>query len=185
MRSLANRTGWAASFVLAAATLAAAGCGWYTGGSSSLGPAGEGSADDIAVQVADRAAYDQLLATMRGNVVLVDFWATWCRPCIASFPHTVELSRQYQGRPLRVVSVSVDDTGDTDRVLEFLRSQGAAFPNLMSASGGSPESFTEFEIPSGAIPHYKLYDKDGTLRYQFTGHSEEIAERVEELLAET
>ena len=181
MGSLASRMHWAASCLLAALALAAGGCVGDTGGSSSVTP----MAGEIGVQVADRAAYDQLLAGLHGNVVLVDFWATWCRPCVASFPRTVELSRQYEGRPLRVVSVSVDDADDTDQVLEFLRSQGAAFPNLISASGGSPESFTEFEIPAGAVPHYKLFDKDGKLRYQFTGHSEEIAERVEELLAET
>ena len=159
----------------AAMVLATAGCR----------PEEPNAAGEVTVEVADRAAYDELLASLRGNVVLVDFWATWCRPCVASFPQTVQLSRRYADRPVRVVSVSLDDPDDRGEVLEFLQTEGAKFLNLISAYGGSPESVTQFEISSGAIPHYKLYDKAGELRHQFEGHSEEIEQRVEELLGQT
>ena len=60
---------------------------------------------EIHVQVADRQAFDALVEQRRGEVVLVDFWATWCIPCVQQFPHTVDLHRKYAGRGLAVISV--------------------------------------------------------------------------------
>lgn len=140
---------------------------------------------EITVEVADRAGYDAVLAGLRGNVVLVDFWATWCPPCVASFPHTVQMSRNYADSQFKVVSVSLDDPDQKSEVLEFLRSQGATFDNLISAHGTSPKSITDFEITNGAVPHYKIYDKSGQVRYTFTGHSDELDVRVRELFAES
>ena len=51
------------------------------------------------------------LASMRGKVVLVDFWATWCGPCRMAIPHLIDLQQQYKGKGLQVVGVSLDQQG--------------------------------------------------------------------------
>src|SRR6476620_5040199 len=55
-------------------------------------------ADSISVSVANIDEYRATLARLRGKVVLVDFWATWCPSCVVQCPHTVELHKKYAGR---------------------------------------------------------------------------------------
>jgi thiol-disulfide isomerase/thioredoxin len=148
---------------------------------------------DVQLAVVDRGGYDDVIAERRGRVVLVDFWATWCGPCVEQFPHTIALAEHFGDRGLAVVTVSLDDPEESDRVKEFLQSKEAGgVVHLISQHGASPQSITEFEIDSGAVPHYKLYDRSGQLRQtfgvdpraqkQFT--LDEIEAAIEQLVAE-
>ena len=145
---------------------------------------------DIQLRPIDRAGFDALLVFHPGKVVLVDFWATWCPPCRKQFKHSVELNRKYGPKGLVVISVRCDDAKDTDRVLAFLRDQGATFQNLRAVDGATEKTFEDFSIEGGAIPHYKLYDQKGKLHRTFASDPEaerqfsldEIDAAVEELL---
>jgi thiol-disulfide isomerase/thioredoxin len=145
------------------------------------------------VTVVDRAGLDAELAKLRGKVVLVDFWATWCRPCVDQLPHTLDLRQHLAGRGLAVVTVSCDDPAEIARVTEVLSSKNAeGASNFISQFGGSPQTMEAFEISTGAVPFYKVYDRTGKLRQtfgidpaskkQFTPADIEAA--VEQLLAE-
>ncbi len=125
------------------------------------------TADEVSVQVADRAGFDAVIAKHKGQVVLVDYWATWCAPCRKKFPHTVELSRQYKLQGLAVVSVAFDDKEDQAKVEQFLVEQQATFVNLRSQGGASDESFEAFDIPGGALPCLRVFDRSGKLRKTF------------------
>lgn len=133
--------------------------------------AGAQTATDAAAPVelteVERAAFDAVVAQHRGQVVLVDFWATWCGPCVKQFPHTVELSRQYAEQGLAVISVSFDEPEDADRVRSFLQKQGAAFTNLLSRHGAS-DSIELFGIDNGALPNYWLFNRAGELVQRFS-----------------
>jgi thiol-disulfide isomerase/thioredoxin len=123
---------------------------------------------DVELVAADRSGLNALIEKQRGRVVLVDFWATWCGPCVEQLPHTIELARRFADRGLTVVTVSLDDPSESDRVSEFLQAQGAGVAtNLISQSGASPKSMAEFDITGGAVPHYKLYDRVGQLRHTY------------------
>jgi thiol-disulfide isomerase/thioredoxin len=189
---------WATSFIgFALAVSLLAGCGPaltedFTSGRIDTDPAAAAETGVPLVAV-DREGFDALIEKQRGRVVLVDFWATWCGPCVEQLPHTMELANRHAERGLMVVTVSFDDPGGSDRVSEFLRSQGAgAATNLISQHGASPQSMDAFEIAGGAVPHYKLYDRSGRLRRtfgvipaakkQFT--AQEIDAAVEGLLSE-
>lgn len=117
----------------------------------------------VKVKVTSPKQFQQVLAQHKGKVVLVDYWATWCVPCIKGFPHTVELHEKYAGKGLVVVSVSMDDPDeDTQtRVLAFLKKRKAAFPNYISSLGGEEEALQAFGIKGGALPYYQLYDRQG------------------------
>lgn len=125
-------------------------------------------ATKLALTPVDRPAYEAIIAKLKGEVVLVDFWATWCLPCVQQLPHTLELGQRLADRGLAVVTVSCDDPAELQRVSEFLESKQAGKAiNLISQFGGSPKSMEEFEISTGAVPFYKLYDRAGKLRRTF------------------
>ena len=159
--------------------------------SPSQGRAGEGRS--VALLPVDRAGYDAAITKLHGKVVLVDFWATWCLPCVEQLPHTLELGQRFADRGLAVVTVSCDEPAEADRVTQFLNSkQAGGVTNLISQFGGSPRTMEEFEIASGAVPFYKLYDRTGKLRQTFgirpTSKEQftpaEIEAAIEQLLAE-
>jgi thiol-disulfide isomerase/thioredoxin len=148
------------------------------------GSASESSrSENVTVTIADRAAFDEVVAKHKGKVVLVDYWATWCAACMQEFPHTVELSKKSDPTQLAVVSVSMDEPEDEQLVLKFLQSQVAAFDNLISTYGVGQKGFEAFEITDGAIPHYKVYDHTGALRHS-TNSNEDIEQVIEQLLKE-
>lgn len=129
------------------------------------------------VRVVDKAAYDQIIASFKGKVVLVDIWATWCGPCVKAFPETVQLHRDYAAQGLVVVSLSLDSLDDDQSppgvpasVPKFLAKQQADFPHLISGLE-IDASIEQFAIDGGAIPHLKLYGRDGQLIRAF-GHGD-------------
>jgi thiol-disulfide isomerase/thioredoxin len=145
------------------------------------------------VGVVDRAGLDRVLAGQRGQVVLVDFWAHWCEPCVANFPHMIELAQQKWERGLSVVTVNMDAPEAAEKTAQFLNDARAGVAtNLISQFGGGSKSMAEFEIPGGALPCYRLYDREGRLRHTFAldpaaEHQfklQEVDAAVEQLLAE-
>lgn len=141
----------------------------------------------------DRASFDQVIAKQHGKVVLVDFWATWCGPCVEQLPHTIELGQKLADRGLSVVTVSCDEPSESERVAEFLRSKDAGgATNLISEFGGSTQTMEVFDIAGGAVPYYQLYDRGGKLRQTFGANptaaqqftAADIEAAVEKLLAD-
>ncbi len=116
----------------------------------------------IDVTVVDKAGFEQAIAAHRGKVVLVDYWATWCGPCVKQFPHTVELWNKFHDQGLDVVGLSFDEPAEVAGVQKFLAEKGATFENLISKVGAQESSADEFDF-DGALPHYALFDREGKL----------------------
>jgi thiol-disulfide isomerase/thioredoxin len=124
----------------------------------------------VELTLVDRAQFDAVLAHHKGNVILVDCWASWCGPCVAQLPHSIELAKQYGPAGFEVVTLNFDDPDAAETVVGTLEKSGAPeihLTNLQSRFGGSTESMDAFEITSGALPHYKLFDRAGQLRHTF------------------
>jgi thiol-disulfide isomerase/thioredoxin len=139
--------------------------------------------NEINIVTGDADMLKAMIAAHKGKVVFVDCWATWCGPCVQGFPHTVELANKYASQGLATISVSFDQLADQPRVLEFLTKQGAKFEHLLSKYDGvNQEAAINFNVE--ALPQYRLYDRQGKLRAEWEGQSDEIEPKIEELLAE-
>jgi thiol-disulfide isomerase/thioredoxin len=152
-------TGLALACVL---LVAWAGCGNQDRPGPAGDTAGQAAAEEVTLATVDEVQFGQVLEANRGKVIFVDFWATWCVECVEMFPKTVELHKKYGDKGLVVMSVSMDDPESEADVLEFLKSQGATFPNYLSPHGAGPESLKAFGIDAG-LPVLRIYDQEGEL----------------------
>jgi cytochrome c biogenesis protein CcmG/thiol:disulfide interchange protein DsbE len=91
------------------------------------------------------------LSSYRGKVVIVDFWATWCPPCLKGIPDLIELKKKYGKKGLEVIGVSVD-TESKDKVVPFIKEKGINYPvvygdmNVYQQYGGIRSIPTTFVI---------------------------------------
>jgi thiol-disulfide isomerase/thioredoxin len=121
------------------------------------------------------------LRSLRGKVLLVDFWASWCRSCAAAFPFMDQLARDLGGQGLEVVGVNLDE--DPRLAARFLSRHPAGFTVVTGANEGCAEAFGV-----AAMPTSYLVDRQGFIRWTLPGYSpgraKEVRAKVSELLAE-
>jgi thiol-disulfide isomerase/thioredoxin len=133
----------------------------------------------------DAKALEELVAAHKGKVVLVDYWATWCLPCVENFPHTVQLARKHRQQGLATIAVNFDLLEDEPKVREFLAEVGADFENLISSHDSIGQKMAE-DFGIGPLPEYRLYDRQGKLSQKWEGMApgEDLTKKIEELLAQ-
>lgn len=100
------------------------------------------------------------LADLRGDVVLLNIWATWCKPCREEIPALDSLHQEFADRGLRVVGVSIDVITDTARIAGFARELGASY-----ALWRDPDDRVSATFRAIGVPSTYLVDRDGTLRW--------------------
>jgi thiol-disulfide isomerase/thioredoxin len=111
-------------------------------------------------------------ADLRGEVVLVDFWATWCEPCKKEMPGYQRLLDRYGSRGFAVVGFKFDTMKDTEDPLDFAKRIGVGYP-LAVATEEIRQRFGGIE----GLPTTMLYDRQGILRQKIIGF--EYTEAVE------
>jgi thiol-disulfide isomerase/thioredoxin len=148
------------------------------------------AADEPVPRPVDHEEWRAALASHRGELVVVDFWATWCLPCIERFPRMVELSQRYSSEGVAFVAFSLDDVDDAGAMQEasrFVREQGGRIEHYVTAEV-IPVAFERLGLLG--IPAVKIYSRDGSLARtldsddpndQFT--DEDVEEAIRELLA--
>lgn len=100
------------------------------------------------------------VAKLRGKVVMIVFWATWCGPCVAEFPTIKKTYEKFHDKGLEVIGVSLDD--DKEDLLNFLKKNGPApWPQYFDGKGWNTEASFKFAI--NAVPTIFLLDKKGNL----------------------
>jgi len=112
------------------------------------------------------------LAKLKGKIVLVDFWATWCEPCKKSFPKLQELNVKYKASGLVIVGISQDD--ENQGLPEFGKTYGADFPLAWDKDKGVAQKYKPPSMPSSF-----LVDKQGVVRFAHLGYHDGDEEKVE------
>lgn len=132
-------------------------------------PDGEdpGAAKSDAVEL-KAVKFEQLGAAVRahrGKVVVVDFWATYCGPCMKEFHHLVELHDKYASGGLVCMSVSVDLPENEGKALAFLKKSKATFPNYRL---DEEESVWPEKLLLSGVPAVYVFDREGRRVKKFT-----------------
>jgi peroxiredoxin len=114
---------------------------------------------------------------LQGKVVLLDFWATWCQPCREALPHIREVAKKFQGQPLVIVSVSLDD--DEQKWKDFIAKNEMTWPQYRDG-GFTGQIAKMFAVT--AIPHTFTIDADGVLQDEHIGDAS-IEGKLKKLIA--
>ncbi len=129
----------------------------------------------------DLAGAPRTLADYRGKVVLLNFWASWCPPCLREMPSMERLRIRMVGQPLAIVAL--DSAEAQEDVSAFLSRMKLGFPVLLDPDGSNTRRWKVF-----ALPTTFLLDAEGRVRYVLTGPTEwdegEALAMIESLLAE-
>ena len=127
-------------------------------------------AEPVQLGVADTAALKTLRTNATDRLLLVNFWATWCGPCVTEFPDLQQTYRMYRNRRFDLVAVSSNDPSEREDVLAFLQEQHASNRNLLFATPdiyGLQAAFDPL-MPS-AVPFTVVLGPAGDVVYQETG----------------
>ncbi|HXG47427.1 MAG TPA: thioredoxin-like domain-containing protein [Methylomirabilota bacterium] len=118
------------------------------------------------------------LAAMKGRVVLVDFWATWCGPCMKALPEVKAAYERFHPRGFDIVGISFDH--DKEALVQVVNEQKLPWPQYFHEGEGDNPYAVEFDVAE--IPTLWLVDKNGHLRH--LGARDGLSAKIEALLAE-
>lgn len=143
--------------------------------------------EPVSVQRADLGALKPLLKNDTDKLRLVNFWASWCGPCVREFPELVEINRMYRGRDFELVSVNLEGPDRKDKVLAFLKKYEASFTNYVY--DGDVYALMDLVDPKwpGAIPYTVLIKPGGEIIYRRLGQIDplELKKAIVEHLGRT
>lgn len=112
------------------------------------------------------------LSAHRGSVVLIDFWATWCGPCVKALPKMLLLAEQYKDRGLVVIGVGRDRKGDEEKIRNLFAKHELAYPTGIDVSGIA----NVYKVRS--IPCLVLVDANGIIQRRRIGFSRDSLDAV-------
>ncbi|MCL2377929.1 MAG: TlpA family protein disulfide reductase [Defluviitaleaceae bacterium] len=135
----------------------------------------EDMAPDFSVELLTGETFT--LSEHRGTVVVLDFWATWCGPCVAKMPTVQTLSEQF-GDSVKFVGINVGES--RGRVQEFINERGFTFP-----IGVDEDNYIHRNLyPSPGVPYMVIINGDGVITDTFLGGGEGLIHRYEAAILE-
>ena len=134
-----------------------------------------GKAPDIKFTATDGTKVD--LSKMKGKVVLIDFWATWCGPCVAEIPNVKKTYDKLHSKGFEIIGISLDS--NEDKLTQFIKKKDMPWPQYFDGKGWKNEISKKHGIRS--IPAMWLIDKEGNLVDKKA--RSDLEEKVERLLA--
>lgn len=115
------------------------------------------------------------LEDLRGQVVVLDFWATYCPPCREEIPHLVRLQKEYGPRGFKVIGLNVGGEEDRPKIPDFVKLYGIQY----QLADPDDETVQLFLSQSDSIPQTFVLDRRGRLVRHFVGYDSEVASELE------
>lgn len=153
-----KRAGRLALFVVAAVSALAAGYALHTWNNATT-PVSGGAEQLMAAALPDMEGNSQALAQWRGKVMVVNFWATWCSPCLKEIPEFVRMQEKLGPRGLQFVGIAIDNR---DKVREFAAKFRINYPVLIGEMEGI-ELVRLVGNDRGGLPYTVILDRKGQL----------------------
>jgi thiol-disulfide isomerase/thioredoxin len=126
-----------------------------------LGNYAEAQSDELETVTAE--ALHMLIDSHAGNVVVVNFWATWCPPCLREFPDIISVYEDYANQGLTVLAVSMNDAEEGEDIEQFLAEFAPPFPVYRAATVDSDFYDGVLDPWYGEMPMTLVFDREGTL----------------------
>lgn len=172
---------------IAGALLIALVVGLRSGLSMEFRPVGVGvDAPDFKVATLDSVPGSKSLKDYRGQVLLINIWATWCAPCRVEMPAIESLHRAYASKGLKVIAISADDPGTDAQIRDFVKQYGLTFEVLHDTGGQEGKVSKDYQ--TSGYPETVIVGRDGIIRKKLLGahnwNSPENRALIERLLAE-
>ncbi|MBA2645166.1 MAG: redoxin domain-containing protein [Pyrinomonadaceae bacterium] len=128
------------------------------------------AAEPVSIEMADAEALKELRKNSSGKLRLINFWATWCGPCITEMPELVTINRMYRHRAFEMVFVAANFPDEKRDVLSFLQQQQASNRNLLFAGTDKYALMSAFDPEwNSAIPYTMLISPTGEVLYKEQG----------------
>ncbi len=129
---------------------------------------------------------DSIKTANKGKVVLINFWATWCKPCVEEFPDIVKINNSFKEKDFKLVMVSLDFSEDLDsKTTNFLKKMKVDFLTYYNGFAKDDDLINYMDKNwNGGIPGTFIFDKEGKLTKTFIGKTsyEEFEKSIEDLL---
>ena len=125
------------------------------------------AAEPVNVELVDAQGLKVLRGSGSGKIRLVNFWATWCGPCLTEFPDLITINRMYRHRAFELVTISANYPDEQKEVMAFLRKQQASCRNLLFGETDKYKLMEAFDPKwDGALPYSVLLGPNGEVLYK-------------------